>query len=386
MIRTRLRFPAAAVAARRRARKRRQRASTSTADTNAAEVGLTGKPPLVSSLWAARATAGREIKPALAALAANGARLMRARRACDRGRARSRGAAGRRSRGRTGTARSPGVGDRSRRACTVLSTLLCLRRHGPRNRRSSRGPRSSEGRRQARLHLEGLRARRGDNSRRPRGNDRGRPRNHKRWLVAGRRRPDRRYLSAGQQQQRIQVPVRLRGPPHAEVDVGHGQLDHPARADRPDEAALRDSRPAPNDDRAEMQQRDRVTVLRLERDRSAPHRDGAGEGDDPGRGASTGVPAGAPMSIPRCWPAAYGSSPSRKGRRTGPCTGQAQPRADAGTASAAVIAAQTSSRTVTGHLFPLSDMETTPKVAGPSRSLSNLITTRCGRADCALLR
>ncbi len=110
MIRTRLRFPAAAVAARRRARKRRQRASTSTADTNAVEVGLTGKPPIVSSLWADPATAGREIKPALAALAANGARLMRVRSACGRGRACSRGAPGRRSRERMGTARSPGVG------------------------------------------------------------------------------------------------------------------------------------------------------------------------------------------------------------------------------------------------------------------------------------
>jgi len=109
MIRTRFRFPAAAVAARRHARKRRQRASTSTADTNAAEVGLTGKPQLVSSRWAAPATGGREIKPALAALAANGARLMRVRRAYSRGRVCSRGAAGRRSRGRTGTARSPGV-------------------------------------------------------------------------------------------------------------------------------------------------------------------------------------------------------------------------------------------------------------------------------------
>jgi hypothetical protein len=110
MIRTRLRFPAAAVAARRRAYKRRQRASTSTADTNAAEVGPTGKPPIVSSLWAAPATAGREIRPTRPALAANGARLMRERRAYGRGRARSRGAAGRRSRGRTGTARPPEVG------------------------------------------------------------------------------------------------------------------------------------------------------------------------------------------------------------------------------------------------------------------------------------
>jgi hypothetical protein len=109
MIRTRLRFPAAAVTARQPGCKRRQRASTSTAETNAAEVGPTGKPQLVSSLWAAPATAGREIKPAFAALAANGARLMRVRRAYGRGRACSRGAAGRRSRGRTGTACSPGV-------------------------------------------------------------------------------------------------------------------------------------------------------------------------------------------------------------------------------------------------------------------------------------
>lgn len=110
MIRTRLRFPAAGVAALRRTRKRRHRASTSTVDTNAAEVGLTGKPPIVCSLWADPATEGRKIKPALAALAANGARLMRVRSAYGRGRARSRGTAGRRSRERTGTARSPGVG------------------------------------------------------------------------------------------------------------------------------------------------------------------------------------------------------------------------------------------------------------------------------------
>jgi len=123
MIRTRLRFPAAAVAARRRARKRRQTASTSTADTNAAEVGPTGKPPIVSSLWAAPATAGREIKPALAA---NGVRLLRVRRAYGRGRARSRGAAGRRSRGRTGTARSSGVGTEAdaRSPCSRLCSAF----------------------------------------------------------------------------------------------------------------------------------------------------------------------------------------------------------------------------------------------------------------------
>ena len=153
--------------------------------------------------------------------------------------------------------------NRSRRACTVCSTRLCLRRHGPRFRRSSRGPRSSGGRRQARLHLEGLSARRGDNSRRPRRNDRGSRGNHRRWLAASHRRPDRRDLSARQQQERIQVPVRLRRPPHAEVDVGHGQLHHAARADGSEDAALRDCRPASHHDRAEVQERDRVAVLRL---------------------------------------------------------------------------------------------------------------------------
>jgi hypothetical protein len=72
----------------------------------AAEVRLTGKPPPGSSLSAGRAAAGREIEPALAS---NGARLRRPRNACGRGRARSRGTTGRRTRGRTGP-RSPGVG------------------------------------------------------------------------------------------------------------------------------------------------------------------------------------------------------------------------------------------------------------------------------------
>ena len=104
---------------------------------------------------------------------------------------------------------------------------------------------------------------------------------------------------------------------------GHGQLGDAARADRPDRAALGDSPPRADDDRAEMQQRDRVAVRRLDRDRLARPRHGAGEGDDPAPARRTCAPAGAPMSMPRCWPAAYGSSPKRKGCRTGPCTGQA---------------------------------------------------------------
>jgi len=107
MIRARLRLPAAAAAARRLGRTRRQNASTSAADRNAAEVRPTGKPALMSSVRADRARAGREIQPPGAMPAADGAR--RARNPSVPGRARSRGVAGRRTRGRTGP-RSPGAG------------------------------------------------------------------------------------------------------------------------------------------------------------------------------------------------------------------------------------------------------------------------------------
>jgi hypothetical protein len=165
----------------------------------------------------------------------------------------------------------------------VLSTLLHLRRHRPCGRLSSRGHRSSEGPRLPRLHLEGRRGRPGDSSRGPHRNDRRRRRNLGRRLLTGRRRPDRRDLGDGQQQERIQVPVRLRSPPHAEVNIRHGQLHNAARPDGSDEVALRDGRPAPHGGRAEMQERDRVAVLRLERNGSAAHGDGADEGDDSGR-------------------------------------------------------------------------------------------------------
>ena len=277
-------------------------------------------------------------------------------------------------------------GNRSRRAFTVLSTLLCLHRHGPRNRRSSRGPRSSEGRRQARLHLEGLHARRRDNSRRPRGHDCGRPRDHWRWLVTGRRRPDRRDLGAGQQEQRIQIPIRLRGPSHAEVDEGHGQLDHAARADGPDQAALRDGHPAAHGDRAEMQERDRVTVIRLERDRSAAHRDGAGEGDDPGRRGEHGrtgwsADVDAAVLARRIRIVAEQEGPQNRSlHRPGPTQSGRRHREGSRDRSAE----EQSNR----HRAPPIVVRYGNYAQGSraGRSLSNLITTKCGRAGCALLR
>jgi hypothetical protein len=146
---------------------------------------------------------------------------------------------------------------------------------------------SRHGRRQTRLHLRRLRhrlarRRRGDRRRRLRGNDRGRRRDRRSGPLAGRGQPDRRRLGAGQEQQRVEVPVRIAAPPHAEVDVGHRQLDLAARADGPDEPALRYRRPAPDGDGAEMHERDRVAVLRLDRDGPARRRDGSGEGDDSG--------------------------------------------------------------------------------------------------------
>lgn len=174
-------------------------------------------------------------------------------------------------------------GNRRRPAFAKHSTLLCLHRRGPRNFRRSRGDRSSEGSRPACLQLEGLRPRLRGSRRRLRGNDRRGGRNHRRRLLAGRRRSARRNLGVGQEQERIQVAVRLGAPPHAEIDVGHRQLHHATGTYGADEIALPHRRPASHGDRAQMQERDRVPVLRLERDRPAPHRDGPGEGDHPGR-------------------------------------------------------------------------------------------------------
>ena len=66
-----------------------------------------------------------------------------------------------------------------------------------------------------------------------------------------------------EEEQRIEIPVRVVAATHAEVEVGHGQFCRAARADRPDEGALRNRVPPTHGVGAEVQQRDRVAVSGL---------------------------------------------------------------------------------------------------------------------------
>jgi len=133
-----------------------------------------------------------------------------------------------------------------------------------------------------RLRPRLLRCRRRHRPGRPRGDHLRRRRDRRSELFAGRGRADRRDLGR-QEQQRVEVSVRLGAPTHAEVDVGHRELGLTARADDPDETALSHRLPAPDRHLAEMQESDRIAVLRPDRDGAAAHRHGAGERDDPGR-------------------------------------------------------------------------------------------------------
>jgi hypothetical protein len=68
---------------------------------------------------------------------------------------------------------------------------------------------------------------------------------------------------------------------HVELVV----LGRPAAPDRPHRSALADGVTLANDDRAEMEQRDRIAVERLDRHRLAPagHSSGVGHGSRGGR-------------------------------------------------------------------------------------------------------
>jgi hypothetical protein len=83
----------------------------------------------------------------------------------------------------------------------------------------------------------------------------------------------------GQERQRIEVTLRIIRTAHPEVDEGHGQLGLSARADRAYDLALRDAVAAPDGERPEMHERDRVAVRRRDRQRLAAGRHRPGEGD-----------------------------------------------------------------------------------------------------------
>jgi hypothetical protein len=83
-----------------------------------------------------------------------------------------------------------------------------------------------------------------------------------------------------QERQRIDVALVLRRRAQAEVDVRLRVIGHAARPDGADDGPLLDRGPALDGDRPEVHQRRRVAERRLDRDRLAPGRNGAGERHD----------------------------------------------------------------------------------------------------------
>jgi hypothetical protein len=85
---------------------------------------------------------------------------------------------------------------------------------------------------------------------------------------------------SGQKRERIEVPLRLRGQPHAEVHVRRRVLRFPARADRTDDVVLGDRGPDAHGDRAQVNERDREALGGADRQRQAGSRNGSGKADD----------------------------------------------------------------------------------------------------------
>jgi hypothetical protein len=90
---------------------------------------------------------------------------------------------------------------------------------------------------------------------------------------------DRFRSSRRQERQRVDVALRVGGHTDAELDIRLGELDLAARPDRADRVTLRDRGVAAHADRAEVQERDRVAVLCLDRHSLATTRNRAREAD-----------------------------------------------------------------------------------------------------------
>jgi hypothetical protein len=91
----------------------------------------------------------------------------------------------------------------------------------------------------------------------------------------GRRRLHRRR----QEEERVEVALRVGGPAHAEVHVRHRVLGHAARADGTHGGPFGDRRAPFDRQRSEMQQRHGVAVGRLDRDRAPARRHRPGKRD-----------------------------------------------------------------------------------------------------------
>lgn len=110
---------------------------------------------------------------------------------------------------------------------------------------------------------------------------RGRPRS--RWSrrnpASGRRPVRRSHSRHRKERQRVEVPLRVGGPPDAQMDVGHGQLGLAARADGADVLALRDRTAPAHRVRPQVDERDGISVSGLDRHRLALSRDRSHERD-----------------------------------------------------------------------------------------------------------
>ena len=93
-----------------------------------------------------------------------------------------------------------------------------------------------------------------------------------RWLDRARNR-------RRQEEKRVEVPLLVAGSPDPEIDVGHVQLGHAARADGSHRFALAHCGSAPHTERTEVYERDGVAVRGLDRHDLAAARDAARERD-----------------------------------------------------------------------------------------------------------
>ncbi len=111
------------------------------------------------------------------------------------------------------------------------------------------------------------------------GHDGPRRSHRRRQVVVARGRRGRARLRLGKQRERVDVALRLGRAPHPEVHGRARELRRPARAHGAHHVALGDGVAAPHRVGAEMNERDRVAVGGLNRDRLSLRRDGPGEGD-----------------------------------------------------------------------------------------------------------
>ncbi len=129
-----------------------------------------------------------------------------------------------------------------------------------------------------------------------------------------------------EQRERVDVALRLGGTTDAQVDVRRGHLRVAARADRPDDVSFGDRRALPDDEGAEMRERDGVPVGGVDREGEPGTGDRPGEADTAGgrrkhgsAGVTTDVDAAVLAAVVRMLRVEDERPENRAGR--GPCPG-----------------------------------------------------------------